>query len=413
MATMKLLVVVANYPYAGYKFSGIFNERSVTALKQHCAALEVLVPRPYVPSWLPILRNPRWNSYSTMSRFEVRDGVPIHRPVYIRVPRVAGPLWAGVGAFLSCRRAARTLHARVGFDAILAFDLVAAGGLAWRLGRDLGVPVACWATGEAVAAEPLRRFDLVFYQSRELYEYAARATEDMPADRHIVLPRGIPEPRMPATVKSSARQRIRTAWKIRDEDIAVLYIGRVTREKGMFELLDAMAKANRRNSAIKCFVVGSAPAFDETAAVHRRVTATPELAECVHILPACPPGEIWDFLCAGDIFAFPSHHEGMPNALLEAMVMGIPSIAFGIPPVLEIGGVTDALIAIPPRDVDLLSDAIVRLASSPTERLRIGDRGRAEVLDRFMIEKNMAEALNRISGMIRRYQLRSDGLGVA
>jgi glycosyltransferase involved in cell wall biosynthesis len=36
------------------------------------------------------------------------------------------------------------------------------------------------------------------------------------------------------------------------------------------------------------------------------------------------------------MFAFTSHHEGMPNSLLEAMAMGVPAIAFAIPPVVEL-----------------------------------------------------------------------------
>jgi hypothetical protein len=66
------------------------------------------------------------------------------------------------------------------------------------------------------------------------------------------------------------------------------------------------------------------------------------------------------------------------------------------------------LVAIPPRNATLFADAIVRLASSPQDRARFGEQGRAQVLDRFMIESNMAEAVRRITHMARRCRSTSD-----
>ena len=61
---MKLLVVVSNYPHAGHRFSGIFNERSVAALKEYCEFVAVLAPRPYIPNLVTkILPAGRWEAY--------------------------------------------------------------------------------------------------------------------------------------------------------------------------------------------------------------------------------------------------------------------------------------------------------------------------------------------------------------
>ena len=167
-------------------------------------------------------------------------------------------------------------------------------------------------------------------------------------------------------------------------------------------MLDAIAAVVTENPKITCVVIGSMPAFDETAAVQKKLAQTPGLAEHARLLPACSPDEVWEFLCAADIFAFTSHNEGMPNSLLEAMAVGVPAVAFAIPAVLEIENGSEGLIAVPPFDVTLFSKAILNLASSPDDRIRIGRLGRAQVMDRFMVQKNMAQAFERLSQLVKR-----------
>jgi glycosyltransferase involved in cell wall biosynthesis len=402
---MRILVVVPTYPYAAHKFAGVFNERCVTALKAHCEVVEVLAPRPFVPSWISRLSSvPRWQAYATLNDYEVRDGVAIHRPAYMLIPRFASEFWVGPGAFVACRRKVRELHKQIGFDVILSFDLVEAGNLAWRLGRDLGIPAGGWAAGERIPLRTVQRLDLVFYQSRELFETAAAVLgvtpESMPKDKHVVLPRGIPEP--PARAKSETRKRVRAAWGIGDDEVLVLSVTRITRDKGIFDLWAAIASARAKDARISCVVVGSKPGFDETGAAQRALADNPALRDRVKLLPACSPNEVWDCLCAADMFAFTSHKEGMPNAVLEAMAMGVPVVAFGIPPVREIEAGRGGLVAVPPFDSMRLGEEILRLAASPGERARIGKQGRAEIMERFMVRTNMAAAFQRLAQMLRR-----------
>jgi teichuronic acid biosynthesis glycosyltransferase TuaC len=403
---MKLLVVVFNYPHPGHRFSGIFNERSVEALKHHCELVTVLAPRPYVPSLLnKICVTERWRAYAEANSFELRNGVPVHRPAYVQVPRLASSFWEDRMSYICAWRTARKLHTRYNFDAILSFGLDGSGGLAWRLSRRLGIPVAVWATGSDIRkpqgtaahkaiARTLSNSDLVIYQSRELLEIGAGITKgsrhSMSSGKHIVLPRGIAEP--PFLAKDEVRKRERVALRIAADEILVLFIGRVTRFKGIFELLEAMVVATARNPKIKCRIIGSKPAFDETASVEKRLNETPDLRKHVTVLPACDPEKIWEYLCAADIFAFPSHNEGMPNSLLEAMAMGVSSVAFAIPAVKELEAGTGAVTFVPPLNSWLFAEAILRLAESPDERARVADRGREQVMNRFMVQTNMGLA---------------------
>ena len=241
--------------------------------------------------------------------------------------------------------------------------------MAWRIGQELGIPASAWVFGTdarvrkassqgRAVARALQHSDVVFYQSHELLGKVAALLNSFQrqvlTDRHVVLPHGIPVP--PALAEAKIRSRVRKRWGVADEQLLVLSIGRICRDKGIFELLDAIALAAAKDPKICCVVVGSNPAFDETRAVNKALDKMAGSRQQIKLLPAVSPEEIWECLCAADIFAFTSHHEGMPNSLLEAMAMGLPSVAFAIPPVHEIESGTGAVVLVPPFDPALFAD---------------------------------------------------------
>jgi teichuronic acid biosynthesis glycosyltransferase TuaC len=393
-----------------------FNERSVVALQDLCEETRVLAPRPYAP---PVLSSfhPRWKTYRDIPLYELRNNVAVYRPAFPQLPKITGSFCIDGGAFLWCRRVARRLHRLVGFDAILSFDLLGAGGIAWKIGRDLEIPAAGWATGDDVrvkvssaqgraVARALERLDLIFYQSRELLDVAAAsffgaARNDSSLDRHIVIARGIPEP--PQLQKQSIRRVVRQQLGVAETDVLVVCIGRIVREKGIYELSEAVLRAAEHNPKIRCAIIGSDPGFDETNLLVARLYNRPGFDK-ITLVPTCGPETVWECLCAADIFAFTSYREGMPNSLLEAMSMGVPAVAFSIPPVVEIESDTGALVLVPPFDSKLFSEALLRLAGSPAERVRIGEAGQREVSNRFMIRKNTNLAFNHLQSLVRSWR---------
>lgn len=399
---MNLLVIASNYPHSAHLFSGIFNQRSVDALRQHCDVV-VLSPRPYIPFVLATqLKVARWEAHAATPSFEVRNGVPVHRPPYLQIPGLASAFWEDRSAYLSSSSIVKKLHTIHRFDAILSFGLGGAGTLAWRLSRALKIPAAGWATGsdlrkvKGTAAyraleRTLGRLDIIFYQSLELRELAGTIVPFSTTDKHIVLPRGICEP--PALDKPNIRSRKRRELGIHENDILVLYTGRVVRSKGMFELLEALTLATSANPAIRCLIVGCKPGYDDSDALTKRIGKIPGLQSRINMLPGCDPDEVWQYLCAADIFAFPSHNEGMPNSLLEAMFVGLPAVAFAIPPIVELEANTGGVSLVPPLDSQRFAAAILRLAAFPEERTRIGMVARKCVLNRFMAHNNVREAL--------------------
>ncbi|MGH7828204.1 MAG: glycosyltransferase [Candidatus Binatia bacterium] len=415
---MNLLVVVSSYPHAGYVSAGAFNERSVQALKQLGHDVEVLAPRPYVPRGLALC-NSRWKAYGKIAGRGDHAGVAVYRPAYLQVPFVGGAFWSDRGAYVCCGAKAEGRHQEKHYDAILSFNLVGAGGLAWRLARRLGIPAAGWATGNDVrfparssfgraVGRALQHLEAVFYQSAELRQKAAElcgvALEQLAAERHVVLPRGIERP---PRISEHARLSFRQDLGLRDDQLLVLYIGRIVKAKGVFELVEALSIAGRDYPRIVCLLVGAKTGFDDSAELNSTLSQKPGLGRTVRVLPECPPGKVWEYLNAADIFAFPSHREGLPNSLLEAMAVGVPAVASAIPPILEIDGGTGALKVVPRLNIQSLAEAIGELATSPEKRRAIGEKGKKRVLSHYLAQDKMAEAVQKLSAVVDEHRRRA------
>ncbi|MGH7797810.1 MAG: glycosyltransferase [Candidatus Binatia bacterium] len=410
---MNLLIVVSNYPHAGHPSSGAFNERSARALQELGHRVEVLAPRPYVPRSLAAC-HPRWRAYDQIVEHETRHGMGIYRPAYVQLPGMGCVLRPDRCAYLSCARRLAERHKAEPYDAILAFNLIGAGGLAWRLARRLAIPAAGWATGNDVRVPAnsthgravraaLRRLDLKFYQSAELLEQAAALCgvpqQVFSTKRHVVLPRGIELPPAPAP---DARRSLRAELGVRPDQLMVLFVGRIVKAKGVFELIDAISLARRERGEIVCVLVGAHAGFDDSAELIEHLRGAPEVARYVHLLPACAPAAVWQYFNAADVFAFPSHREGMPNSLLEAMAAGLPALAYAIAPVLEIDNRLDALKLVPPGNVDKLARSLVELARNPEQRRCIAATGKARVLGHYHVQRSMAEAARRLHALAER-----------
>jgi glycosyltransferase involved in cell wall biosynthesis len=97
--------------------------------------------------------------------------------------------------------------------------------------------------------------------------------------------------------------------------------------------------------------------------------------------------DVPDLLRAADVFVLPSHREGMPRSIIEAMLSALPVVATDIRGAREevIEGETGLLV--PVAQPVALAAALGRLATDPALRTRLGDAGLRRALDLYVEEK--------------------------
>ena len=170
----------------------------------------------------------------------------------------------------------------------------------------------------------------------------------------------------------AARACIRTTLGVPEDRVVVVIVSRLVRHKGHAELLAAM----RDVPGAELWVVGNRLPSDHGP-------------DPSGLLAAAPPGtvrllgyrtDIPAVLAAADIFALPSHFEGLPMSVIEAMLTGLPVVATRIrgPREQVVDGETGLLV--PPMQVPALADALRRLATDPALRARMGTAGRERAL---------------------------------
>lgn len=192
----------------------------------------------------------------------------------------------------------------------------------------------------------------------------------------------------------AAGARLRAELGAGTDDCVVIAVSRLVRHKGFVELLAAMS-----NTPAHCrlWVVGERLASDhgEDLRPHFEAAAAtlgPRLVMLGyrHDVPA--------LLSAADIFTLPSHFEGLPMSIIEAMLSALPVVATDIrgPREQVLPGETGLLV--PPMTVEPLAAALTTLAHNPARRATMGAAGRARALERFDERKIVARTVELLTG---------------
>jgi glycosyltransferase involved in cell wall biosynthesis len=155
------------------------------------------------------------------------------------------------------------------------------------------------------------------------------------------------------------------AWRARlgiPEGAAVmLAVGRLSREKGHADLLEALALVRKSGNAgdFRVVIAGEGP---ERANLERQQKA---LGLDGVVLMAGQQSDIRPFYSMADLLVLPSHSEGSPNVLLEAMAAGLPIVATDAGGIVEIASHEKTALIVPARNPAAFAAAIERLRSNP------------------------------------------------
>lgn len=160
---------------------------------------------------------------------------------------------------------------------------------------------------------------------------------------------------------------VRRCLQIQPDELVLLNVGRFSKEKGHAELLRAIAQTHRNHPTLRLrlILVGDGP----DGARLRALCTTLEIEPLVTF--AGYQSDVREYFAAADVFVLPSHSEGSPNVLLEAIDADVPIVATAVGGIPEmVTNEVDALL-VPGLDVGALSEAIGRILLDESLRVQL------------------------------------------
>lgn len=180
---------------------------------------------------------------------------------------------------------------------------------------------------------------------------------------------------------AEVRARVRAELDIPPAAVTFLFLGRLNRDKGLFELADAFAALAGREPQVVLVVVGPDEEGIWDALSVRFGAAMPQVRRRDYTR------EPEAFMAMADCLVLPSYREGFGSVVIEAAACGIPAVAS------RIYGLTDAVLEgetgllVPVRDVVALTDAMARVAAEPGLRDQLGRQALARACEVFSQER--------------------------
>jgi glycosyltransferase involved in cell wall biosynthesis len=158
------------------------------------------------------------------------------------------------------------------------------------------------------------------------------------------------------------------------------FVGRLVREKGILELLQALRIVRERMPAVRILLTGRID-HDKSDVL------TPEVAHRYGLAEVCIftgfRQDMPALYALMNVLVLPSHREGFPRSLMEASAMGVPCVVTNIRGCREVVTHNRNGLLVPLGDVQTLAKAILELLTDREKARRMGEEGRRMARERF------------------------------
>ncbi len=321
--------------------------------------------------------------FGDQPRLETRDGIAIHRiPALRRKQDRSGALeqlaFIASGAFYSL-----DLTRSFKPDVTLAFFGMPSGAIAWLLKKLYRIPYIVSLRGGDVPG--FRPYDFkVFHKMIGPFLHVIwHAASMVVANSHGLreLARAFDSNIEIPIISNGVDGALYTADSREWSPPRLFSVGRVVYQKGFDLGLRALAQLTDLDWEWR--IAGDGPQIDTLKALAHELG----ISERVTFLGWQSHEDLTRGYHQSNLFLFPSRHEGMPNAVLEAMASGLPVVATRIAgnDELVVDGVTGFLA--PSEDVDTLRDALRKLITDPALQQKMGAASRQRVEQNYTWQK--------------------------
>ena len=392
--TIKILVITSIYPDSAEKHVGTFVANWVEQLK--AVGFNVMVyKRDHItigsylnfPRIRKFFRNSRVYTYHWRGIPVCRQGIHLSLPLdYSRA--------APKSTYRKIKPVIAEIYKKFPFDLVYLAtwgDLSLA--MSW-IAKEMNIPYVSSAIGDHTTLHFDKPKSLYYNLERQTYlgsEFVVCVSKDMSGKVEMMTEgraktftfySGVDTAKFqPSSVK---RDDFRNRLGYAEEDVVIIFVGRMTKEKGIYDLLEAFSEVSKENQVAKLLLVG---AMFEKGKLQKRIYRY-GIKDRVTIIGGIDHDEIPGYMNAADVFVLPSWMEGLPNVVMEACACGLPVIASevgGIPELIE-DNITGFLI--PPRSPQKLTEALSSVLADPSAADLVANKARQKMICEFNYHQN-------------------------
>jgi glycosyltransferase involved in cell wall biosynthesis len=359
---MRVLVIPKDFPTPQNPQAGIFILRRLQAMQERGHEIFVLRIVPYSPPFGP----ERWRVYNALPRDAAVEGIPVRTIRAVIPPRMLGIEYLP----LQVHRAVAAELRRVRADLVHASYILPCGQIAARQ----ALPSIVTMHGIDAHTWPDRRPGI----RRATREVLRRATQMTAVSGALAREIQRVEPCDVRVIWNGADERFffpqdraaaRSALQLPADRFIVAYAGVMDREKGVYDLIDAVSRVRERRPLLVFAGTGIDAAGVDTEA-HRRGVE-------LRMLGRLPQERIAQVYAAADVVALASWLEGMPNVICEAMLSQravVSTMVGGVPEIVRDG---EEGLLVPIGDTAAFARALERCAADEQLRDRLAENARA------------------------------------
>lgn len=173
------------------------------------------------------------------------------------------------------------------------------------------------------------------------------------------------------------RRRMRDELGVGDRDFVFLFVGRLVRDKGVFDLVTAFRKVRAQRDDVTLWMVGP----DEESRLEELKALAGDAEPAIRWIGATFMPE--SYMAAADLLVLPSYREGFGLVVVEAAACGVPALAYRIDGIVDavVEGETGDLVSV--GDAAALGMRMAALAAEPEQVGKLGSAARLRVAREF------------------------------
>jgi len=354
-----IVVLSLEYPKPSLPFQGAFTAQFSKALAKK-TKVTVICPTPWFPKSKILLRFfPEKAPWTTIPKTHIEDNIKIHYLPFFTVPFFFRYLNA-LSIALACRKTIQNIHYSDAIDVLHAYGVYPDGVAAALLSKWLSIPNVITALGSDVNKEmqvslkqkqslwALQRAAAVIGVSKDLVKTIIHY--GIQKNKVYWVPTGVCRTIFKAksvstdtdtatsthemdTETNPDSEKLPSPLALDTNKKIVLFVGRLHPVKGLDVLLEAASKLQKNNRLDFVIVfIGEGPLLHS-------LTKTAEalgISDSVRFIGPQPQTIVAQWMQTANLLCLPSHMEGLPNVILEALVQSLPVVASNVGGIPEI-----------------------------------------------------------------------------